>query len=380
MLDSDIRCDAVVLGAGITGAMVARELVDAGFDTVVVDRREAAWGSTAASTGLLQYEIDVPLTDLTAMRGRDQAARAYFACRDAVAKLEQVTHVVGVDVGFERKRSLYLATRPEDRDKLRAECEARREIGIHVDFLSEDDISALFPFRRPAALLSYDAAQVDTYAFAHALLRYGAARGLRVFDRTAVVDVEASDRGVKALTANRCTVRARHLVFASGYETRDFLNEPVAKLASTYAFASEPLSSRDAWGEDECLIWECARPYLYLRTTSDHRIVVGGEDEPFRDPKRRDRLLAAKTERLVARSKELLPGTDVRTAFAWTGTFGETKDGLAYIGTHPDWPSSYFALCYGGNGITFGVLAAEIVRDAVRGRHHPNADLFRFER
>jgi len=75
MLDVDIRCDAVVLGAGITGAMIAHELVDAGLDTVVVDRREVAWGSTAASTGLLQYEIDVPLTDLMAMRGRECAAR-----------------------------------------------------------------------------------------------------------------------------------------------------------------------------------------------------------------------------------------------------------------------------------------------------------------
>jgi len=380
MLDVDIRCDAVVLGAGITGAMIAHELVDAGLDTVVVDRREVAWGSTAASTGLLQYEIDVSLTDLMAMRGRECAARAYLACRDAVGKLQQLARVVAVDVGFERKRSLYLASKPEDREKLRAECDLRREIGIEVDFLSESDLCARFPFRRSAALLSHDAAQVDTYAFAHALLRCGAARGLRVFDRTAVVDVDASDHGVKLVTANQCVIRTRHLVFATGYETHGFFDEPVAKLASTYAVASEPLSPLELWGEDECLIWERARPYVYLRTTSDHRVVVGGEDEPFRDAKRRDRLLAAKTETLAGRVKALFPDTDFRPAFAWTGTFGETKDGLGYIGAHPRWPSSLFALCYGGNGITYAVLAAEIVRDALRGRRNDNADLFRFDR
>ena len=109
-------------------------------------------------------------------------------------------------------------------------------------------------------------------------------------------------------------------------------------------------------------------------------MVVGGEDEPFRDAKRRDRLLAAKTETLAGRVKALFPDTDFRPAFAWTGTFGETKDGLGYIGAHPRWPSSFFALCYGGNGITYGVLAAEIVRDALRGRRNDNADLFRFDR
>ena len=379
-LDRDIRCDVVVLGAGITGAMVAHELVHAGFDTVVVDRREAAWGSTAASTGLLQYEIDVPLTNLMTLRGRDHATRAYLACRDAIDKLEHLAHAVEADVGFERKKSLYLAVTPDDRDKLRAERELRREIGIRVDFLSESEIGARFSLRRPAALLSYDAAQVDTYAFAHALLRAGVRRGLRVFDRTAVVDIDTSRRNVNLTAENRCVIRARRLVLATGYETQDFLSKPVAKLASTYAVASEPLGSSDAWGEDECLIWERARPYLYLRTTSDHRVVVGGEDEPFRDPKRRDRLLAAKTKTLIARTNELLPDIEFQPSFAWTGTFGETEDGLPYVGAHPEWPNTDVALCYGGNGITYGALAAEIIRDTLRGRRHVNAELFRFDR
>src|SRR3954467_6191444 len=81
-LDADVDCDVVVLGAGITGALVAHHLVAAGFDTVVVDRREAGWGSTAASTALLQYELDVLLADLSRTRGHEHAARAYLACRD----------------------------------------------------------------------------------------------------------------------------------------------------------------------------------------------------------------------------------------------------------------------------------------------------------
>jgi glycine/D-amino acid oxidase-like deaminating enzyme len=43
-------------------------------------------------------------------------------------------------------------------------------------------------------------------------------------------------------------------------------------------------------------------------------------------------------------------------------------------------PHSWFALGYGGNGITYSILAAEIIRDAICGRPHPYADLFRFDR
>jgi glycine/D-amino acid oxidase-like deaminating enzyme len=376
-LDADVTCDVAIIGAGITGALVARHLVDAGFDIVLLDRRDVAWGSTAASTALLQYEIDVSLADLSKMRSADVAQRAYLASRDALGRLESLA---AGRAGFTRKKSLYLASKPRDRDTLREELELRRAIGIRVDWLEEEDIAQRFPFRRPAAILSHDAAQVDAYAFAHVLLDDATHGGARVFDRTAVEKIDATDNGVTLHTDRKCTVRARHLVFASGYETEQYLDKPVAKLVSTFALATEPLDDMGRWGEDECVIWEHAHPYLYLRTTTDRRIIVGGEDEDFRDPGHRDRLLPKKTKTLAGKLGELFPDLSFDVAFAWAGTFGETEDGLAYVGAHRDWPSSYFALGYGGNGITFSLLAAEIIRDELIGRHNENADLFRFDR
>lgn len=379
-LDEDLECDVAILGGGITGALVAYHLLDAGIGAVLLDRREIGWGSTSATTALLQYEIDVSLTDLSDMLGASHAERAYLACRAAIDKLERLAHVVGADCGFERKRSLYLASRKRDRSVLRTELERRQAIGLAVDWLDETDIAHRFAFSRPAALLSHDGAQVDAYALTHALLRHSCSRGLRVYDRTNVTKVDASRDGVTLRTAEGHQVRARRLVFATGYETHEFLKERVAKLVSTYALVSEPMRSFEGWGEDRCLIWEHATPYLYLRTTSDGRVMMGGEDEAFRDPARRDRLLPRKTERLSKRFRELFPALDMQVAFAWAGTFGETKDGLAYIGEHPDWPCSYFALGYGGNGITYSMLAAEIIRDAMLGRPNADADLFRFDR
>jgi glycine/D-amino acid oxidase-like deaminating enzyme len=379
-LSSDITCDVAILGGGITGALVAHFLIEAGIDAVVLDRRDIGWGSTAASTALLQYEIDVSLKELSEMYGAEFASRAYLACLEAIGTLEALAKGCSIDVGFERKKSLYLASRKRDRNVLREELELRQAIGIRVEWLSEDTIAERFSFRRPAALLSADAAQVDAYAFAHGLLGDAARRGLRVFDRTTILDVRARDDGVTLTSAEHWRVDAKHVVFASGYETRDFLKPTVAELISTFAVASEPMADIPGWGEDRCVIWEHARPYLYLRTTADGRVIVGGEDESFRNPDRRDRVLPKKAERLAERFRELFPEVDFRVEFSWAGTFGETKDGLAYIGAHRDWPSSYFALGYGGNGITYSVIAADIIRDALLGKVHPNSDLFRFDR
>ena len=61
----------------------------------------------------------------------------------------------------------------------------------------------------------------------------------------------------------------------------EYLKEKVANFKSTYAFVSEPMDAFAGWGEDQCLIWESARPYMYLRTTEDGRILMGGEDDAF---------------------------------------------------------------------------------------------------
>ena len=84
-LPRDMRCDALVIGAGISGAMAAEQLSDAGLSVVILDRRGAVRGSTLASTALLQYEIDTPLSKLAARIGRTRAERIWRRSRLARA-------------------------------------------------------------------------------------------------------------------------------------------------------------------------------------------------------------------------------------------------------------------------------------------------------
>src|SRR5688572_2155112 len=80
-VDRDLKCDVAVIGGGITGAMIAWHLVQEGVDVVLVEKREIAFGSTAASTGLLLYEVDTHLHRLIACRGAQVAVRSYQLCR-----------------------------------------------------------------------------------------------------------------------------------------------------------------------------------------------------------------------------------------------------------------------------------------------------------
>jgi glycine/D-amino acid oxidase-like deaminating enzyme len=107
---------------------------------------------------------------------------------------------------------------------------------------------------------------------------------------------------------------------------------------------------------------------------------MGGGDRPFATAHRQDRLVSRQTARLQSQFTRLFPRIPIDVDWRWGGTFGETKDGLPYIGTVPQFPHGYFALGYGGNGITFSLIAANLLLDLYLQRRNPDLEVFRFDR
>jgi glycine/D-amino acid oxidase-like deaminating enzyme len=346
----------------------------------MVDRRDLAAGSTAASTGLLQYEIDKPLVELAELVGQADAARAYRLGVEALDEFGRLARELGDDCGFARRRSLFLATAPPFAELLQEECRARRAIGLHVDFLGGSDVEREFGFARPGAILSHEAAQADPVRLTSALIRRAMENGLRAFARTQIDGYESDGGRVTMTTSAGHRLRAQHVIFATGYETPEFLKDIPVKLKSTYALAAKVGRGVTAMRTRETLIWETGTPYFYARTDGDDRLIVGGEDDDFADPETRDARIPQKAEVLAKKLSALFPDVGFEVDCTWAGTFAETKDSLPLIGPHPQFPGGLFALGYGGNGITFGLIAAQLLRDRILGRDNPDVDIFRFDR
>lgn len=377
-LDKDIQTEVLIVGAGISGALMRYHLIKAGIRCVTVDARTVGLGSTCASTSLLQYEIDVPLCKLSEMVGKDHAQRAYRLCNEAIEKIGKIAADLDYD-DFQRRDSLYFAAYKKDVSLLEREFNARKEAGFDVQYLDADAIHKQFGFSSPAAILSHHGAVIDAYSFTHRLLQYKEDWNHDIYDRTRISDIKHDKNKVVAHTHDGCTIKAKHVVYATGYEVTEMIDKKIVELKSTYAVISEQYPKTQFW-KNNTLLWSTANPYLYLRTTSDGRMLIGGRDDDFYDPTKRDALIRKKSKQLVSDFKKIFPKKEFEAEFSWTGTFGETKDGLPYIGAYQPVKNSYFALGFGGNGITFSLIAAAIITDLIKGKPNKDADIFSFDR
>ena len=379
-LEKDLRCDVLVVGGGITGSLIADELSRHGHDVALIEQRDIGWGSTAASTALLQYEIDTHLLELAQRYGNDAAALAYRACADAIPALGEVARGLK-DVDFRQMDSLYLASRRRDVPRLMAEGAARRGIGLDARWLDREALRERFDVDAGGALLTRQAARVDPYCLTYGLLKRVRRRGGHVHDRTVLHTLKPGSQGVTAMTEAGATVRARHVVLAMGYASQRWLEQRVARNRSSYAFITDPIDAGALGRLRNTMVWESARPYLYLRATGDRRLLVGGLDDAIDIPARRDRRVQHKADKLMDQLLHWFPRLDPVPAFSWAGTFAETADGLPFFGPHDQWGARvHFAMAYGGNGITYSMIGAKLLRARIERRRHALEGLFGFGR
>ena len=376
-VSENLKCDALIVGGGITGSLIAARLTRQGLDVIILDRELPGRGSTAASTSMLLWEIDRSLAQLTEIYGFDRASRAYLASLHAVARLKSLVLKLGIACEMRDKNSLLLAA-GDTGQELRREHQLRRRAGLPGEFLDHTLLLDMFGIARAGAIVSPGSADADPMQLARGMLAISVRRGARIFEAEAV-QFDLAARSVGVLLKNGREIEARSVVLATGYVMPDIVRSTVHAVSSSWAIATTP-QPQNIW-KDGALIWEDSEDYLYARTTAAGRIIIGGEDShEMIDPDARDALIPEKSRLLTQRLAALWPAANLDIEFRWSGTFDTTSDGLPLIGPVPGAKGIYAAYGYGGNGITFSFLAAQLIGDLIAGLRSPLLDDFALDR
>jgi glycine/D-amino acid oxidase-like deaminating enzyme len=377
-LSEGLKVQVAVIGGGMSGSMCAYLLTKSGISTAILERNTIAGGSSSANTGLLQFSNDVMLCDLIDQIGTQAAVQFYSACVKAVQEIGEIAAKLSIDSHFLPRSSLYYASSEQELPKLRKEYEALRQNGFDVSFWEPDTISKHFPFRRPGAIITNGDAEINPFRFIHGVAITAAAEGAHIYEDTDVVSHERTADGKHHLkTANGHEIEADNVIYAIGYEPEELRGKLIKPILNRSFAAVTAVQDKDKllhWHE-QMFIWETARPYLYMRTTMEGRVIIGGLDEEVEHPIDGERERSKRINKLYDKLTAHFPMLNVPFEYEWSATFGESRDNLPFVGEDPAISGLYYCLGYGGNGTVYSMIASHIIRDLISGQSHPLADI-----
>lgn len=379
-LKKDHAVDVAIIGAGLTGALIAYELGRLGIDCCVVDKRSIGTGHSATGMALLQYETDTPLCRLIDQVGEKTAVAAYKASLQAITDLEKVFTRTHVHPEFERLPSVCYATSEEDRALLETEYKIRKKHRLPAELFNARELFRNCRFEAEAALVNKEAAQIDTYKATVGLLKYVMNEmQIPVFTHTEIKRWQATPRGCELMTDKGYVIECNYMVVATSFEAGPFLPRPVTRQTTAYALVSHPVDTRWLWPE-RSLIWETADPHLSIRTAGRNRIIVASYEDSPDEAQPSTPLSKEKIRMLEKKFMKLFPHFIFTSEMAWSGPSGTTPDGLPYIGSWPGCERMYFALGYGRNSIPYAMIAAQLIGKSLRRQADERMNVFGFHR
>ncbi len=379
-LTEELYCDVAIIGGGSSGAQCAYYLAGQPLKVALIEKNTVAGGSTSANTALIQYSGEKMFTQLAHTFGEELVAKHLQLLHGAIDEIEAASKKLPLNPDFCRRDTLYFASKHEDVEKLKEEYLFLKKHGCEASFISREEIEAKYPFSKEAAIFSYNDGDINPYKYTHGMIKYAAEKGVDIYEHTEMNGHHFDEKEQRMVlsTKNGHSIHARYVIFAAGYEGVDLKQDKQVSFTSTYTVTTSQVDL-SSW-PGRTLIWETARPYIYMRTTADGRIIIGGLDETTSYPDDRDSKLIHKRDLLIEECNKRFPGINARAEYALAAFYGGTVDGLPIIGVYDEFPNSYFLFGFGDNGTVYSQLLSKIIVEDIVSGHSPNLPLYRQDR
>ena len=378
----DAAVDVVIVGAGLTGCATAYACATAGIRAVVIDAGRLGQGSSGRSAGLLRPDPGPSFREVAQAHGLRAARQAFQSWRRASLDAAALLRRLGIKSGLEPQDALIVGRR-DDEKMLTREFAARSEAGLDATFLSRKQLLASTAIDGIGAIKMRDAFGLDPYRACVGLASAATKRRAKIFERTPVKKVRAGRKQVEVVTP-AATFTARTVVVTTGHATLEFrqLRRHFARRESYLAMTEPmPAAMRKAVGSRAATIADTHLPRRRVRFTTDHRIIVAGADQEETSARTRDAILVQRTGQLMYELLTIYPViSGLQPEFGWDLSYGQTADGLPYIGPHRNFPRHLFALGNGGDSVTGAFLAARILARQLQGTSDKADDVFSWTR
>ncbi len=346
-MTADVSVDVAIIGAGITGLTLATLLKEAGQTVAVIEMASVGSGVTGRTTAHITEIVDGRYQTLISNFGEEGARLIADSSRSAIDSISERVQRKHIDCDFQRV-SGYLYTEFQEKVKeIESEVEAAQKCGVTCELTH----SVPLPFPVQTALKVDNQAEFHPLKYLAALAKDIPGAGSHLFEETHVESFE--DGEPCRVITNHGIVTARSIVLAT--HTPLGLNISLQTRVTAYRsyVIAVHLENQDV---PVGLFWDTEDPYNYIRSYDD-LVIIGGRDHKTGQ----DEEAESRYDELEAYARVHFNVRDV--AYRWSAQVYEPVDAAPYIGKNPGSEHVYVATGYGGNGMTYGTIAAHLLAD-----------------
>lgn len=381
-LRGEHTADVVIVGAGLTGCAAAYACVMAGLRTILIDAGRVGQGGAGRSAGLLLPEPGPPFRDLAQAHGVRAARFVFQAWARGASEGAALLRRLKVGHGVDAFDNVVVAFRGDEKP-LQREYAARQEAGLDARWLPQRAVRQATALEATAGVRLHEAFGVDPYRACVALVNAAARRGVRVFEGTTLETARPGSRHVEVAVAGG-VVRSDRVIVTTGVATAEY--KPLRrhfKRRETYLVLTDvlPPALRRQLGRRTATLADTRQPHHRIRWTNDDRILIAGADQDETPERTRRAVLVQRTGQLMYELLTMYPAiSGLLPAYGWEIPYGETADGLMYIGAHRNYPRHLFALGGASDSIAGAFVAARVLARAARDNAAKGDEVFGWTR
>jgi gamma-glutamylputrescine oxidase len=355
-LNIDLDVDVCVIGGGLAGLTVAREVAQRGWSVVVLEAGQVAWAASGRNLGFVLPGFAEDIDGIIERIGLDHAKQLWALSEQGLEYVRRSildTQMPGVDL----INGWLHVSKTDNSGELRAEVERMRWIGADVEYWPVDRVRDQLHSPRYFGAVHYrQAFHIDPYNYALGLAALAEKAGARIFEETPAISLDPA--GVrKRVTTPAGRVRAAHVVLAGNVHLGTLMPRLAATLlpVTTFVMVTQPIGA---------VLHDVVR---YRGAVSDtnradnHYRIVGGDRLQWSG---RMRAWEA-NPRLIARGlvndiRRIFPSlSKVEVAHLWRGTLGRTVHRMPQIGEIER--GLWLASGFGGHGLNSTAVAGDLV-------------------
>lgn len=373
-LTKNKKCKNLIIGGGINGIITAYYFhKNKMLDTIIIDISRLGYSNTSCATALLEYQLDDHANDLKKYFTKEDIVSAYNVGLSSLKHIDDIINTLGNSCEYSVRDTLMYTQKKSEKKELVREFEFRLQNGFDVSFITPKNNP--YPFYIEAGILAKNGgAEFNPYLFEKILVD-NISKDINIYENTEATKIIKTNKGFRVITNYGIEIECENIICSTGYNTKLFTEKKLCEKLISYTIVTTPLK-KPLWKNRE-LLQDNSDPYHYMRLSNDNRLILGGEDIPFKNSTIKEKVAKKKYQKLFDYAKILFPKEmkNAKIDYEFCGAFSSTTNNLSLVG-ELETPHIYYNLGYGANGIIYSIYGAQSIVSMINGNTMDLYNLF----